>query len=506
MPTLLRTTAVAPLLLLLGCPDDPAETSTEDDGTAGSTTTADTDDPLPTASSGPPDTSATTGVDSTGDSTGDVLEPEEIEVEIDGRMVFSGDSYLLDPPGTVDATGPAVTVEIRNIGDADLTVDSAALTEGDVTHFALDDSALESTVVAGDTTSFSLTFAPTHGGRKSALLVIANSDPTDGEEMFTIELIARTTPNTYRDLQPVTSPSARFNMGMTGMGDGRAVLFGGRQADGSRVNDTWVFDDELGDWTELSPATSPSTRDTPALAPVGDELVVLFGGTETSGPSPMVTPRDDTWLLDLTTGEWTELSPGTSPPARFQHAMVGLGDGRALLYGGRPDFAAEFSDTWVFDAGTETWTELSPPTDAGPRSAFGLAVDGDRVVLFGGTPDSAAVVDETWVYDIAADDWSQGTAPLAGPRFNHSLVWLEGGGFVTFGGKTDCCTNPVPGTWAYDADADDWIELTPESEPDARFSHRMVHLGRDKALMFGGLTVNASLRSAVAESWEYVGP
>ena len=77
---------------------------------------------------------------------------------------------------------------------------------------------------------------------------------------------------------------------------------------------------------------------------------------------------------------------------------------------------------------------------------------------------------------------------------------------MTYSGKADPFANPVPGTWAYDAAADAWTDLAPESEPAARYGHRMVGVGGNKAIMFGGLLVNADYSSASAAIWEYVGP
>src|SRR5438067_1009208 len=68
--------------------------------------------------------------------------------------------------------------------------------------------------------------------------------------------------------------------------------------------------DAATDWTELSPATSPSARAAQAEAfdsSTGD--LVLFGGV---GPSGFL---DDTWTFDGS--DWTQLFPSTSPSARL---------------------------------------------------------------------------------------------------------------------------------------------------------------------------------------------
>jgi Galactose oxidase, central domain len=182
-------------------------------------------------------------------------------------------------------------------------------------------------------------------------------------------------------------------------------------------------------------------------------------------------------------------------------------DGTAILYGGRPEFGMELSDTWVFDGAAQVWTDLAPPTAPGPRSAFALASDGaGTLLLVGGTTDGNTFTDETWTYDVAGNAWTMGTAAGLGAQFNNAAAWLDASTFVAWSGKLDCCGNPAPGTWAYDVDVDTWTDLAPRSEPAPRFSHRMVSVGGNKVIVFGGLMINADFSSATAETWEYVGP
>src|SRR5690606_16545527 len=126
------------------------------------------------------------------------------------------------------------------------------------------------------------TFAPDNGGRKSAQVTIDSDDPDEGTYSFTVS--ARTTPNAWRQLEPASPPSPRFNTGLAATDDGRVLLFGGRGADGARTADTWVYDVEAGEWTEMLPAIAPSARDAHGMAYVGGGIVVLFGGNETNGP------------------------------------------------------------------------------------------------------------------------------------------------------------------------------------------------------------------------------
>lgn len=496
MSTYVRSLCITTLAAALGCGDSAGEPA---DGSSSG-------EPTGTQTSSTPVTGTETGP--TGDTTLDsgsedptAGTPAEIEVTIEGRPVPNGGDYELGAPVEVGAMG-SVTVTIENTGGTELNLSSVVLNSEGGAHFVLDAAGLDPVVAAGSSTSVTVTFGPTNGGFKAAQLSI-DSDDAD-ESAYAVTLHARTSPNTYRDLAPATLPSGRFNMGLAATDDGRVLLFGGRQANGARQNDTWVFDVEAGDWAELSPAMSPSVRDALGMAYVGNGLFVLFGGTETNGPDE--TLLDDTWIFDLATGEWTQSMPAESPPARYQHRMVAGGEGVAIAYGGRPDFGMEFEDTWAFDVATETWTDLAPATSPGPRSALALAFDGvDTIALVGGSTNSVDLSDETWLYSVARNDWTPAAAAGAGPQFNNVAAWF-GETLITTTGKPTCCDEPVPGTWAYDAVGDAWSEITPDTEPAPRFSHRMVYVGEHKAIIFGGLLLNIGPGSAVAETWEYVGP
>ena len=510
----------AALAALLGCGGSEASESGEgtetEAGTVGSTSAGSmsmsgsaTGEPGTSADS-TADSTATTDASDTATTTGDAssestaADAPEIDVEVEGMAVGSGETYDFGMPVDVGATGAAVTVTITNSGSTVLTISDTSLSGPAPTHFVLDDTSVVTELAPDESTGLTVAFAPTNGGDKSTELSIASDDADEDPYIITFE--ARTTPNTWRPITPMTAPEARFNTALADLEDGRVLLFGGRLGNGMRVADTWVFDPETGDWSELSPASSPSARSDHAMASVGGGVVVLFGGTETSGPSPNVTPRNDTWTFDVATEEWTELSPAVLPTVRFNHGLARSGDGTALLFGGRIDFAMELADVWELDVETMTWAELMPLTSPGPRSAFGMAYDGvDAVTIVGGTPNSNDIVDEVWTYSIAAGDWDALMPAGGGTQFNNAAAYV-GDTLVTFGGKADCCSDPSLPTFGYDPVLDAWSSLSPAGEPPSRFAHSFVGVGNGKAIMFGGVLVNADPSSAVSETWEYVGP
>jgi hypothetical protein len=250
---------------------------------------------------------------------------------------------------------------------------------------------------------------------------------------------------TWTQESPATSPPARGYASMVyDAALGEVVLFGGvgNTAPGSNgfFNDTWVWNGT--NWTEESPATSPSGRDLSAMAyyPTGN-LVVLFAGDNSNGI------LDDTWTWDGT--NWTLRTPATSPPARVAASMVyDAAEGQIVLFGGDGDGGGRLADTWVLDE--NGWTQESPATSPSGRGSSAVAYDSlqGQVVLFGGANDSGLLAD-TWAWNGA--NWTQ-ESPASGPsaRWAPSMVFDSAQGQAILFGGSDSINSP------YDALADTW--------------------------------------------------
>ncbi len=226
---------------------------------------------------------------------------------------------------------------------------------------------------------------------------------------------------------PATSPPARDSFAMAyDAAHGQVVIFGGELLQ----NDTWVWDGS--NWTQKSPATIPPGRYAPAMA--YDSVrgqVVLFGGLGADTPNGL----NDTWVWDGS--NWTQKSPQTSPPARWQLAMAyDSAHGQVVLFGGRNLQNNHLGDTWVWD-GTN-WTQESP--QANPPGRFNDAMDydaaHDQVVLFGGliptqNPKATGVdAGDTWL-------WNGGVLPATGPTISGVVSASAFGGF----------SSVAPGSW-----------------------------------------------------------
>jgi N-acetylneuraminic acid mutarotase len=220
----------------------------------------------------------------------------------------------------------------------------------------------------------------------------------------------------------VLGPNGRIGHAMAYEGARRkTILFGGRArtqgAVGATVfNDTWEWDANVKTWTRRTPATSPPARYDHAMA--YDEArnrIVLFGGRNASG-----VPLGDTWEWDGTT--WRSVASG--PSARFGHAMAfDPARWNVVLFGG--DRGSSLSgETWERDSVSGAWSlraSTGPAARVYPAlSPSGAATGG--VVLFGGGTSATTFLNDTWLWDGTWKRAAPTSAPPT-PRQNAQLIF-----------------------------------------------------------------------------------
>lgn len=258
----------------------------------------------------------------------------------------------------------------------------------------------------------------------------------------------------------------------------QAVLFGGLDASNKPLNDTWVRQSAC--WTQLHPAQSPPANTILASAfdaNTGGFIVVVHGASGgstyldlatwlwdaqnwhlASGVSPRVSAGQaaydnvsgqvilfgtadvggapQTWAWDGS--KWSILSPGSSPTARYNAAMVpDPATKKILLFGGVAGATGEvLGDSWTWNG--NQWAKLAPQTSPPPRqqaSAAPFASQGTSVVV-GGLGSSGGVLSDAWQWDGIT--WS--SIPSFGPNCC-SVAIDDGSEVVVFGGGSDRATN-----------------------------------------------------------------
>jgi hypothetical protein len=291
---------------------------------------------------------------------------------------------------------------------------------------------------------------------------------------------AATTAPDWTQLSPATSPGTRDSASMAyDPGTGNMVLFGGAGPSGP-VGDTWTWNGAT--WTQQSPATSPPGREYASMAyDAATGQMVLFGGFHSNNGSYL----NDTWTWDGTT--WTQHSPATSPSGRVNASMAyDAATGQMVLFGGQ-QFNGSFSNnTWTWD-GT-TWTQQSPATSPSARDSASMSYDAatGQMVLFGGYGSAS---NDTWTWD--GTTWTQqspATSPAArnGPSMAYDAA---SGAVVLFGGITSGTVSAD--TWSWDGTT--WTQLAPlnGNSPAARDAAMMDYdTATGFLVLFGGVGNN----------------
>jgi hypothetical protein len=142
---------------------------------------------------------------------------------------------------------------------------------------------------------------------------------------------------------------------------------------------TWTWNGAA--WVAMNPRHSPPERLRSSMAyDATTHRIILFGGVSTAGS--VYQHLGDTWAWDGT--DWSQLSPAHSPSPRQSATLVAhAASSRILLIGGAAE--TDLSDSWAWDGAD--WLSIPSP---GSRNGASAADLGPQVLLFGGTAGSAA--------------------------------------------------------------------------------------------------------------------
>jgi hypothetical protein len=308
--------------------------------------------------------------------------------------------------------------------------------------------------------------------------VIFGGSPVSGETW-----IYNLTENNWTQKNPSVVPTFRSSHGMAfDPVNDISVLFGGYTSDFN--NETWTYDQFADTWTRQYPSMPPSQRSGHAM--VYDDVnnvVVLYGGNNSAGAN------NETWLYNPTANTWTQQFPSADPTNLTRHNMVFSNNNGTILFGGYDNVTGLKDATWMYDAGTNIWTQKSPAIKPSPRKDFGMAFDSDNnsAVLFGGWDGSFD--DETWIYYPNNDTWLQ-RFPSIRPsaRYNHTMSYDPASKKAVLFGGVDASGNNDE-TWEYDVSSNIWNKKVFDELPSARQSHAMTYVSGNNTtgvILFGG--------------------
>jgi hypothetical protein len=191
------------------------------------------------------------------------------------------------------------------------------------------------------------------------------------------------------------------------------VLFGGQNAHGPYLNDTWTW--AGGVWTNITAGTgSPPPCFWASMAyDAATASILLFGGINRSSDY-----GNDTWSFKA--GIWSHLDPATLLPGRHAQEMTyDAADSEMVMFGGT-GLALYLNDTWIYKNGD--WAPIAPGPHPGARVGPGLTYDTafGQVVLYGGQPAPDDYY-STWLF--SAGVWTQYNVTNSPP--NPSNPWEQ---------------------------------------------------------------------------------
>jgi|GEM_PF-1888086 len=284
----------------------------------------------------------------------------------------------------------------------------------------------------------------------------------------------------------------------------RVVMFGGRIWKGTSLrSDVWAFDPASSRWTSITTGSGPSNRTGASISynPVTQKFLVYGGGTYSGETS-------DTWTFQFTgsnTGTWTQI-PGTAPPPRFGAPMIFDSKNNLFVLFGGEKYVYSLGDTWTFNPSTRAWSNKNPSPAPPQRARAAMAYDekSGKALLFGGLNKGlGSLLSDTWLYDAATNTWQQvstTTAPSA--RQWPSLACDGNGVFYLFGGwRVDAgggLGQYLDDTWKFDMATMQWTQLSPSTSPLAQSQGVLIPIGGDKFAL-----INGWRDSALGEIWLY---
>ncbi len=265
----------------------------------------------------------------------------------------------------------------------------------------------------------------------------------------------------------------------------KALVFGGADAAGNSLGDTWSGDSSLG-WILQSSTTAPSARYGHALVSMGGKFF-LYGGASSS----------ESWTYDPAVNSWSRIDTQAAPPVNLRLPAMNYlpGKNKIMLFGG-----GQGDGTWLFDVASSSWSLLS--LNPSPEDRVGAAMAWDasaqRVILFGGKrPLTNEYLGDTWIFNPESWTWAQ-VNPAGSPasRAEAGLIydpWASG--VILFGGRRP---ESLWDAYFYSPASNQWSEIlsSNNNSPPGRFGHGMIYDSQSgRARVLGG-SIGATLTGA----------
>jgi N-acetylneuraminic acid mutarotase len=321
----------------------------------------------------------------------------------------------------------------------------------------------------------------------------------------------------WQIVTPTISPGVRVGSPLVyDVHSDRMVIFSGWQdfhSDSACYNDTWIYDYNTNSWTNMTPSALPPGRGAHAMAySERDDVIVMFGGLSTHREYK---PMADTWVYNMNTNTWTNMSPASNPIPRYYASMAYDNESDVfILFGGVIDSSylggyVPSDETWIYNLTANTWTEVAGPAHPDARYSAGLIYDylGSRVLLGGGT---GSLYDDypndIWEYQTSSNEWNKLTDITAPRPFGFTISYdLREGLIMAVGGPIDAWQSVfVRETWTFDPGSDLWTNMFSHYPPQSRGGHYLAYdIESGKTIMFGGAAPSYLSGEGFGDLWVY---
>ena len=296
----------------------------------------------------------------------------------------------------------------------------------------------------------------------------------------------------WEKLNLTISPSARNHGHLVYDSENKkTILFGGLSDGRVHNDDTWVFDSNTMNWTQMHPNNSPSGRYGHIMVfdPVTNKII-LFGGHR------YAQYLADTWTYDYVTNNWTEVTPTNSPPKRAYTSMVYDNTNNIVLMHGGYNVGDE---TWSYNTTSNKWINMNITGGPGNRvgAYYSFDQDNGKFIVYGGWTNPS----DTRAYDYKSNTWTNLNStnePTKRRSYASNMFYdpIMKRSIFYSGTSNVCCYDEI---WSFDYDENSWYEINSTNTPGGRWTHGMAYDSySDFVILFGGIGPDSSLSN---ETW-----
>ncbi len=316
----------------------------------------------------------------------------------------------------------------------------------------------------------------------------------------------------WQEMTPTNSPGARCGSPLVyDIESDRMVIFSGwnnLHYDGDRYNDTWTYNFNTNEWLNMSPVAQPAGRGGHTMAySEKDDVIVMFGGSlehQTNHEKYIA----QTWIYDLNTNTWTNMSPSSNPnPSIFASMTYDNESDVFVLFGGYMQDYSTGHETWIYNLTANSWTNVT--TSTYPEGRFFASMmdkPGDDTILLASGGNWDGYVNDVWSFNVTENSWTEILSTTESPDFGLGMAYdLESDLLVGTGGPTNVDEDEfVSETWKFNLTSGQWDTTFSPNNPVPRSRMYLTYdIESDRTLMFGGALPDGAQGETLGDTWAY---